>query len=298
MFGQIAVMSITFATVSAGIAALALLLRDLFAKPADQGRPRLEFAEAAPEGDFDRSFFLMIEQTGLGLDLPAAMAVVLGGAVIGGGACFVFSENLLATAGGIVLGGLLPILYFAVVRWWRLRGMQNQLPQALQAVSDAIRSGQTLSEACELVSKEIKGPLGQEFHYAHSQLELGHAPLAVMARMVGRVPLTEFRIFATAVTVHRRAGGNLSLLSERMSRAARDRQDVRSHLMAVTSGGRLSAIGMVLGTVVAAALLFWVQPDYITAFFRNPKGPWLLAIALGLQVTGALWVWRILRTSY
>jgi tight adherence protein B len=118
-----------------------------------------------------------------------------------------------------------------------------------------------------------------------------------MNRMVRRVPLSEFRVFATAVVVHRRAGGNLSLLTERMSKAAHDKRDVRNHLMAVTAGSRLSAIGMVAGAVIAAAVLGWLEPAYIEAFLNNPKGPWLLATAIGLQVVGGIWVWRILKSS-
>jgi tight adherence protein B len=176
--------------------------------------------------------------------------------------------------------------------------MYKVLPQALQAVADSVRSGQTLSETFELVSKEIKGPLGSEFAYAHSQIELGHAPLSVMSRMVRRIPIPEFRIFATAVVVHRRAGGNLSLLTERMSHAARDRQDVRNHLMAVTSGSRLSAIGMVAGSVIAVGLIAWLEPVYIQPFLTHPTGPYLIATAVGLQLLGGLWVWRILKSSY
>jgi len=184
-----------------------------------------------------------------------------------------------------------------VIRWWRLGNIRSKLPYALQAIADAVRGGQTLSEACELVSQEIKGPLGKEFGYAHSQLELGHSPIGVMNRMVRRVPLPEFRIFATAVVVHRRAGGNLSLLTERMSKSSHDKQDIRNHMLAVTAGSRLSAIGMVAGAVIAAALLCWIEPDYIDAFLNNPKGPWLLATAAILQVIGGIWVWRILKAS-
>ncbi|MCX7867454.1 MAG: hypothetical protein N2438_10070, partial [Limisphaera sp.] len=45
-----------------------------------------------------------------------------------------------------------------------------------------------------------------------------------------------------AVIVHRRAGGNLSLLTERMSKAAHDKMDVRNHVLAMTAGSRLSAV--------------------------------------------------------
>jgi tight adherence protein B len=118
-----------------------------------------------------------------------------------------------------------------------------------------------------------------------------------MNRMVRRIPLAEFRIFATAVIVHRRAGGNLSLLTERMSKAAHDKTDVRNHVMAMTAGSRLSAIGMVAAAVLAALLLSWMEPEYIDVFLTNPKGPYLIATAILLQAIGGIWVWRILKTS-
>jgi tight adherence protein B len=292
---ELAIAGVTFATVATTLAAIGMFLRDLFKRPHATARQRLEFAPAEPAGDINGWFFRLVEESGSVLDHNAALAVVIGSAITGLGIPLVFFENLLGAAGGMVVGAAIPLLYLSVIRWWRLGKMRSALPYALQAVADAVRGGQTLSEACELVSLETKGPLGQEFGYAHSQLELGHSPISVMNRMVRRVPLPEFRIFATAVVVHRRAGGNLSLLTERMSKASHDRQDVRNHMLAVTAGSRLSAIGMVIGAIVAAALLCWIEPDYIDAFLGNPKGPWLLATAAILQVIGGIWVWRILK---
>lgn len=297
MIADIAVMSVTFASVSATLAALGFFLRDLFA-PREEPRQRLELAAQEPAGDLNRAFFQLVEASGTSLDMSTALMIVLGGVIAGGGICFVFVENLLAVAGGMVLGGAIPIAWLIVVRAIRVNQMRKVLPQALQAVADAVRSGQNLSETFDLVAKEIKGPLGAEFANAYSQLELGHSPIGVMNRMIYRVPLAEFRIFATAVVVHRRAGGNLSLLTERMAHAARDRQDVRNHLLAVTAGSRLSAWGMVIGSMLAVAILSSLEPEYTRSFIEHPKGPWLVGIAVALQCIGGLWVWRILRQQY
>lgn len=297
MIATIAVVGITFASVTMLLAAAGMFIRDLLAKPASTARQRLIFAPEEPEGDLNRSFFRLVEESGSTLDMPTALAVVIGSGIIGAALPLALFDNLLGAAGGLILGVGLPILYFSFVRWWRLGGMRKQLPYALQAVADAVRGGQTLSESCELVSKETKGPLGQEFAFAHQQLELGHSPISVMNRMVRRVPLPEFRIFATAVVVHRRAGGNLSLLTERMSKAAHDKTDVRNHVLAMTAGSRLSALGMVGAAIVAALLLSWMEPEYIDMFVKNPKGPYLIATAILLQVIGGIWVWRILKTS-
>ena len=93
--------------------------------------------------------------------MPTALAVVIGAAIVGLAIPLVLFENLLAAAGGMVLGAM---------HSDRLSGrssagggcgsMRKHLPYALQAVADAVRSGQTLSEACELVSQGNQRPAG------------------------------------------------------------------------------------------------------------------------------------------
>jgi tight adherence protein B len=295
MFAEIAVMSVTFASVASALGAAGLFVRDLISPAPQATRQRLALAPEEPSGELNRAFFHLVEESGTSLDMGTALAMVIGAAIVGLAVPLVFFENLLGAAGGMVFGAAIPVLYLATIRFFRVRNMRKHLPQALQAVADAVRSGQNLSEACALVAQEIKGPLGQEFAFAHSQLELGHSPISVMNRMVRRVPLSEFRVFATAVIVHRRAGGNLSLLTERMSKAAHDRTDTRNHMLAVTAGSRLSAIGMVLAGIVALVVLGWLEPEYINTFLKHPKGPWLLATSIVLQVVGGIWVWRILK---
>jgi tight adherence protein B len=298
MLAQVIAVSATFAAVSSILMALIMFVRDLMAKPESQQRHRLSLFPQEPTGSLDRSFFRLVEQSGSELDVSTWTLLIIAAGVIGAGLPIVLADSLLGAAGGLLLGCSLPILYLMGQRFFRLRSMRNNLPEALQIVADAVRAGQTLQESCELVSRDTRGPLAQEFAQATSQLALGLTPIAVMQRMARRVPIQEFGVFATAVVVHRRAGGNLALLSERMAKASRDRQDVTNYLMAVTSGSRLSAIGMVIGSMIAMALLAWLEPDYIGTFIRHERGPWLLGLAALLQVIGCVWVWRILRVNY
>jgi tight adherence protein B len=90
----------------------------------------------------------------------------------------------------------------------------------------------------------------------------------------------------------------LSLLTERMAHVSRDRQDIRNHLMAMTSGSRLSAIGMVIGSIIAVAALLWLEPEYIEQYWKHPRGPMVLAVAGVLEMIGIFWVWRILKVGY
>src|SRR6185503_4926779 len=108
---------------------IGMFLRDLFTRPADPNvRQRLEFAPAEPAGEIDGWFFRLVEESGTVLDHGAAIAVVIGSAIVGLGIPLVFFENLLGAAGGMVLGAAIPVLYLAVVRWWRLGKMLSALP--------------------------------------------------------------------------------------------------------------------------------------------------------------------------
>lgn len=116
--------------------------------------------------------------------------------------------------------------------------------------------------------------------------------------MARRVPLPEFKIFTTAVLVHRHTGGNLALLAQRLAQSARDRSELQGHVKAVTAGSRLSVIGLTLGTLLAIGFLASVRPEYVLVFRDHELAPMLLGTAAGLQLVGILWIWRILRVQY
>jgi tight adherence protein B len=298
MLAQVIAVSATFAAVSSILLAVLMLLRDLFAPQKTNEKARLTLFPTEPSEAFDRSFFRLVEQAGSELDTSTWLLIVAASGIVGAGLPLALADSLPGAAGGALLGAAVPLVYLNGLRFFRLRSLRVNLPEALQIVADAVRAGQNLQESCELVARDTRGPLAHEFGQAASQLALGNSPTSVMQRMARRVPLQEFGVFATAVVVHRRAGGNLSLLTERMAKASRDRQDVSNHLLAVTSGSRLSAIGMVAGSMIAMALLAWMEPEYVSAFVNTDKGPWLLAAAVALQALGCLWVWRVLRVTY
>ena len=297
---EIIFLVVAFAAVTTIVLAIGMFVYDLFFRKQENVDetlpslpPKLPSATA-----IDRAFFRLIQESGSRLEPGAATSIVIGSAVVGGAIPLVLLESVLAAAAGVVVGAIVPLIVWSVIRWRRLVSMRKALPETLSIVADAVRAGHTLEEASAFVRKDIKGPLSDEFAYAEKQFSLGQTPVAVLSTMVRRIPLPEFRLFATAVLVHRRAGGNLPLLTERLANTARDRQEVNNHMMAVTAGSRLSAIGMVVGSIVAMSMLAWLEPEYLQAFVRHELGPSLIAVAFALQLFGVIWVWRILRVSY
>lgn len=247
---------------------------------------------------FDRWFSQLLEESNSKLQ-PGTAALIMFAVMIGtGGAVFVLSDNVPLSLGTGLVFVVLPMFYWMIRRSWRLGSMRKHLPETLEAVGDAIRSGMNLESAIEMTSEQIEEPLKAEFQYANRQLSMGQTPQLVMERMARRIPIPEFRIFTTAVLVHRNTGGNLALLAERLARSARDRAEFQGHLNAISAGSRMSIGGLVIVTALAILILSGLDVSYMYKFIMNPYGPMLLGITLALFLVGGFWAWRIMKVRY
>ncbi|MEX0867058.1 MAG: type II secretion system F family protein [Pirellulales bacterium] len=307
---MILVLAISFLAATLAVFALGLVFRDATANRTNDldRRLGLDTAEAdeiallidnrRPNGRLDRWFLRLLDESGSQLDYSTAGMILGGAAVIGCAAPLLLFDTMLGAIAGLVVAFSLPLMFWSVKRILRLRRLRKDLPETLDQLADAVRSGRNLEQAAEMVASNNQGPLAEEFGYCAAQLKLGHGAVPVLERMVRRVNLPEFKIFAIAVLVHRQTGGSLATLTARLATAARDRAEFLGHLGAVTAGGRLSAIGLVLGALFGVCVIFWIQPDYLRTFVEHRLGPPLLATAGVLYLVGAIWVWRILKVSY
>lgn len=292
------------------VIALAYMFRDLASGRYHQVDRRLKLNADANEianyyreqnfhtGRFDQWFYQLVNQSGSNFDVPSALTLILGCTLVGGALQFVILENLLAVALGALIGMVLPIAWLSYLRWRRVGTMRNQLPEALQLVADEVRAGHSLEQSAESVASGLHGPLSTEFGQCASQLRFGNSSVSVMEQMSQRIPLPEFRVFATAVMVHQTAGGNLALLTERLARSARDRQEFYGHVKSVTAGSRFSASAIVVVLVFGLAYMWFFSPEYLEAFTTHASGPFWLVASLALQVTGIILIWRMSRLNY
>ncbi|MBX9791368.1 MAG: type II secretion system F family protein [Pirellulales bacterium] len=303
---------VCFAATASLMAAVGLSVRDMSTRRYDHidrrlglDRLSLELGEFEPlalapasRGWIDRYFYNLIEESGSPLGMGTALALLAGSSVVGLAIPVALLDSLLWGAAGLAVGFVTPLVWWNLRRARRLAVMRKHLPETLDMLADGVRTGRNLEQAAEIVARQSAKPLSTEFAYCASQMRLGHTPVAVLERLVRRIPLAEFRIFATAVLVHRITGGNLSLLVERLADVARERQQFNGHVKSMTAGSKLSAIGLCVGTAAAVAILSWLQPDYLRMFLTHPWGKPLLVIAGCLQLLGLVWMWRITKVEY
>ncbi len=300
-----------FATATLAAFGVGLAVRDLRASRLQQLRQRTDGSlEGSPldepialerrelPGTLDESLLNLLTRAGNVIEPPAALTIVAAFGLVGCAFPLLAFESLIGGVIGLLIGITIPLLWWAIQGSRRLKAMNKDLPETFDALADALRGGRSLQQAAQMVAEDTTGPLSKEFDYCASQLRLGHSPVAVLERMVKRIPLAEFKMFAIAVTMHQQTGGNLSRLVSRLSSAVRDRQEFRGHLAATTAGSRLSAIGLIVASVLGVAILSLIDPEYVQRLVSYRHGPMLIVIACILQVSGIFWLWKIMRIKY
>ena len=304
---------VSFAFLASVIAAFGLLLRDLFFRRSealevavDETRPRLGrlalARDAVPPtglaGRIDVQVEKLVVESGVSADgLTVTLVLVLNGLLLGGGV-FLWTDDMLSGLMGFAIGMVVPIPYLSLRRASRFRSIQAQLADMLDLMARAIRAGESLEQAITLVGQRAADPLGLEFRRCARHLQMGLSVSAAMRSLVHRLPLMDVRILATTLSVHRQAGGNLTLTLERMARVVRDRMVYRQQMRSVTAAGRFSA--MMIATVGPLLFLymFTFQRDYAGKLLDLPLGNMMLVIAVILEVIGLVWISRLIRTEY
>jgi tight adherence protein B len=235
----------------------------------------------------------LAEQAGYKPAASDLALVVLAFALVGGGAVWLRTGGLFWAVIAAPIAGALPIVYLLYKRNRRINTFQTQFPEALDMVSRAIRAGNALTGAIRIVGEEMPDPTAAEFRKVSEEIRLGMDPGDALTRLESRAPTDDVRFFCTAVRIQRGAGGNLAEVLDRLAEVIRERFKLLSYARVLSAQHRWSAICVGLSPIVFGLMFEILRPGYFAPLLTDPRGPWLIAGGLVLEVIGFFMIWRI-----
>jgi len=301
---------ICFVGITVGVIAALMLIRDLYA-PADAianrgfggsgrnlRRMRTVFDEAPARsvtGRLDQAFDRLVLESGFDTTPIGAFLLLLACGLLVGGLLWTFYGHLLTGIAGMLLGMVATLILLIVKRMRRRNAILNQLPYVLDLFARAVRAGESVDQAIDLIGNEVGGVLGKEFAQCSRQLEMGRSLETVVKSFAARVRLVELRILSTTLIVHRQTGGNLADTLERMSDVVRDRLSAQRQMKAASGAARASTLLIATISPVAYLIMFLWQPEHVGVLYTDPLGVTLLILAMVLETVGIFWVLYLLR---
>ena len=202
---------------------------------------------------------------------------------------------------GLALGIFVPMLGApAALRFLASRRnakFADQLSDTLLLMAGSLRSGFGIGQTIDTVSQEMEAPMGPEFQRALLEMRLGREIEDALSSIARRVQNEDFEWVVDAIRIHRQVGGDLSVILEQVSETIRARTRLKRQIAALTAEGRLSGIVLSALPVVMALVLWTTNADYLKPLFNRTAGQIMLGLAIGLLITGGLWLKKLVNVE-
>jgi tight adherence protein B len=199
----------------------------------------------------------------------------------------------LAPCNGLVLFTL-PWIWLHNKRAARLAKFESQLPDGLELVARALRSGQSLAAALHVVAEEMPAPIAVEFGRVYDEQNLGKPIEEALRTMCDRVPSMDLRFFVTSVGIQRQTGGDLAEILDKIGYVVRERFRILGQVQALTGEGRLSGVVLLVLPFALFGFMLNTKYDYIALLWTDPLGQQMSVAALIAQVLGAICIRKII----
>lgn len=236
-----------------------------------------------------------IAQSGLRWTVARVLLACAAATVAGFALASFAGQALYACILAAFLLGMCPWAYVMRARSRRLRKLGQQLPDALDLITRAMRAGHSLPLGIQLLADEMQDPIAGEFRLVHEQVSFGVSLQQALTGLCERVPLTDFRFFMVSVLIQRQSGGNLTEVLGNLSGLIRNRLKLMARIKVLSSEGRMSAWTLGLMPFIIAGVMNLVNPDFMSPFWTDPLGLSMLRVLLTLMLIGIYFLRRIVR---
>jgi tight adherence protein B len=161
---------------------------------------------------------------------------------------------------------------------------QNQFldafPDALDLIARAVRAGLPVNDAMQVAGHEVRPPVGLEFQRTLEEMRIGIDIDEAMQHTADRIRVPDFRFFVVALKLQRRTGGSLAETLGNLSSIIRRRKEIRLKSRALTSEAKASATVLGLLPVFVGALLFFLNGELMAPLLSDPRGRFMLGVAV------------------
>jgi len=189
-------------------------------------------------------------------------------------------HNLIALAVAFAVGAYFPRWYIGFRQVRRLAAFNRQLPDTITLLANSLRAGSSFLQGLELVTREARPPISEEFERVVREMSLGVSLQPALGNLVRRVASEDLELMVTAINIQSQVGGNLATVLDSIAFTIRERVRIQGEIKTLTAMQRYSGYVITLLPVGLAGLLFLISPSYITAMVNKP--PELFGLPTGV----------------
>jgi len=214
----------------------------------------------------------------LGLQFLAAAALGLIG--------FARFGNVLLGVGLGFVGYFLPRLWLRRLEKKRRLAIERQLADVINLLANALKAGHSTQQALATVAEAGREPMGSELQRVVREVQLGLELDVALRNVNERLKSKDFDMLVTAVIIHRRVGGNLADVLNKISHTVRERVKMHGEVRVITAQARASGYIITGLPFAVGGLLSVISPGFERPLFQSPLGWGMVTVGLIMVSVG------------
>ena len=177
----------------------------------------------------------------------------------------------------------------------RRRKFNDQLPEALATMSNALRAGFSISQAFDSVVEQGEKPMCEEFAILQQQLRIGMSFEDALESLSSRVGSDDLTLVTTAILISRRTGGNVTEIFDKISETIRGRMKIERKVKTLTAQGRMQGIIVSVMPFFLGIVMVIIKPGMMIPFLASATGALCILMMSALIFVGWLMIRKIIR---
>jgi len=216
------------------------------------------------------------------------VAMMWGAALTGALLALLITHNWLTAVAAMVFAGAVPWVALRAYQSKRARTLTAQIPDAVDMLTSALRSGFAFLRGLQLIESQMHPPIAQEFGRVVEEVQFGIGLDEALDNLIRRTNDYDLELIVAAVQTQLEVGGNLAEVLDNIADMIRERVRLTGEIAAATAEGRLSAV-ILLGMPFAIAFMVnIINPGYLKPLFTTSLGWVLIGTGGFLMLTGSL----------
>lgn len=165
----------------------------------------------------------------------------------------------------------LDLIYEYRYRLYRKK-IENDLLQAIIIMNNAFKSGRSITQAVNLVSEELEGPIALEFKKISMELSFGLDIEVAFKRFSERINIEEANYLTSSLSILNKTGGNIIKVFTSIEKTLFNRKKLRLELKSLTGSSKLIMYVLILVPICFVSLVSFINKDYFKPLFTSPIG--------------------------
>ncbi len=179
----------------------------------------------------------------------------------------------------------------------RLERFLFQLVDALNLMSNGLKSGLSVPQAIGLVVQEMPDPVRQEFNLVLGENKLGVPLEEALNSMAKRMRADDVEMLVTSINILKETGGNLAESFDTIATTIRERIKVEKKIQVLTASGFYQGMFVMAMPPILGVVFYTTDPEFMSPLFTTALGWTLVTVVLALEVVAFFVIMRIIKIN-